>query len=104
MADSRGGLNGYKAPLAGGTVAALLATGGGWLWQDVTRISAEMAVNRSMILNLSHRTDALELKIESVRVAPTGISAETRPRLEMLDQEVRDIRSRLRELERRRQP
>lgn len=72
------GLNGLRAPLAGGTAAVLIASGGGFAWNDLAErmsvlseavgtLRAEQAVDRSMIMNLVRRQDTLELRIETLR-------------------------------------
>ena len=68
--------------------------------RDLDQLKAQQAANSSMILNFAHRMDSLESRIEGVRIAPTGISAETRPRLDALDASFRELSTRLRELER----
>ena len=69
--------------------------------QAVAEARLGMAQAREGQLTLKERVTSLETRIESVRLAPTGISAETRPRIEGLERAVEALRGELRELERR---
>ena len=88
--------------------ASVLVLGGGslgtWAWhlhEETSQLAAKQAVAASVATNLTGRVDALEGRLEALRTQPSGgISSEAKLRIRVLDQQMREVREQLRELER----